>query len=608
MNINLKLTRLNPFLIVYTILVSLIIFNACKKHDFGSQIRSDSRIITKFFEHNANIDTTVKAIIESIKRQNDKRNFAVRLTNTAGYPVWNKSKVSIKDEKKQVFIPFVLENGNQTNAVLIARLSGRDTLYHLLYGAAYKKYGFDKKVKDRWTAREIFTAFAIFDKEIFGHEKFTVKDDRLLGSENNDPNNAPANVIMKDSIAEQNARVARIHYFEHTVTWVTCGECNNWAKTMTDECCNATYYTDVVVFWYDDGVGGGIRGEWGWYPPEGGGGGGGEPCPGCNWDNTNPCEEQDPNQPQFPCDQDWRPTVNADIFDYYDEWGYKHFETWLVTPGDYGKIENWRQNNIDTAGLDSCVRKVLDKLLNSDNMIGKILGKMERSNAYPLNIEQFDIRIQVGSLPPDQYGLTYPGHFNPTTQIFTDTIVLKDSLVMFGTELGIAKVLIHELIHSYMKSIFHRFFYNSYTSNQIAWMNADTMFNIYIDTLLARHTRLALNNWITTNVEYDHNLMADKLINQMSDILADIDDNRNTDEQYWGMNWGGLWESTTMDRHWKDYPVWPPNNPAPSNDSTRGLKYALTLARLDSIWRWSTREYKGGPLAKGRPKIPGGCY
>ncbi len=87
-------------------------------------------------------------------------------------------------------------------------------------------------------------------------------------------------------------------------------ECSGFVRTMTDPCCNATYYTNVVVFWFDlDGLGGG--GDWGWYVPEGGGGGGGTPCPGCNWDDTNPCEEQDPNQPQFPCDQDWQPTVSA---------------------------------------------------------------------------------------------------------------------------------------------------------------------------------------------------------------------------------------------------------------------------------------------------------
>gem|GEM_PF-6104694 len=295
---------------------------SCRKTDVeNQQVRSKIEIITKFFKHSTT-DTTLNAIIESIKRQNDKRDFVVRLTHDAGYPIWDEAKVSMKDDKKQVFIPFVLENAIQTNAILIARLSGGDTLYHLLYGAAYKKYGFDKDVKDRWTAREVFTAFAIFDKEIFGHEKFMVKDDRLLGADNNNINNAPLVVIMKDSIAEQNARTQRIWYFIHTVTWVICGECY-FAKTMTDPCCNATYYTDVLTFWFDDGVGGGPNYEWGWFPPEGGGGGGGVPCPGCNWDNTNPCEEQDPNQPQFPCDQDWRPVVNEvqEVFDVnnYDD-------------------------------------------------------------------------------------------------------------------------------------------------------------------------------------------------------------------------------------------------------------------------------------------------
>lgn len=582
--------------------------NSCKKNDFRKDNFFKDKILTKFFQHSTTIDPTVEAIMQSVKRQNDERDFVERLSKSAGYPLWDKAIVSQKDEKKQVFIPFVLEDGIQTKAILIARLSGGDTLYHLMYGAAYKKYGFDKNVKDRWTAREVFTAFAIFDKEIFGYKKFIVKDDRLLGADINITNNQPRVVILKDSIVEQNARVQTMRYYSHTTTWIECGVC--YVRTTVDEsCCNATYYTEVVTFWFDDGFGGGGE-DWGWYIPQGGGGGGGTPCPGCNWDYTNPCEEQDPNAPQFPCDQDWRPVINASMYDYYQEWGYQHFETWNMTPEDLTKIENWRNNNLDTVGLDSCVRKLLDKILSSDNLIGRLLGKMDRSNDFPLNIEKFKINIRVDTLSGGLVGKTKKGHFNSSTQVFTDTIILKDSLVMFGTQLAVAQTIIHELIHAYMKSIFHRFFYNSYTANEISGLNIDTLFNVYVDTLLARHTRFNLNNWISTNTEYDHNFMADKLINQMKEIIAYIDDNRNSDEFYWVYNWDGLGKTTTLRRYWPNFPAWAPTagSPAPSNDSTWGLRYAFTEARLDSLSRWANRENKGLSSAKGRPKIPGGCY
>lgn len=115
---------------------------------------------------------------------------------------------------------------------------------------------------------------------------------------------------MSDSVTEENARVQHIFYMKHTTTWMVCGTCPNRTSTFPEDCCNATYYEEVTIFWFDD-MAGGTGPEWGWYPPEGGGGYGGDPCPGCNWDNTNPCEEQDPNQPQFPCDQDWQPIVSA---------------------------------------------------------------------------------------------------------------------------------------------------------------------------------------------------------------------------------------------------------------------------------------------------------
>lgn len=127
------------------------------------------------------------------------------------------------------------------------------------------------------------------------------------------------------------------------------------------------------------------------------------------------------------------------------------------------------------------------------------------------------------------------------------------------------------------------------------------------------HTRENLRNWAISplNGEFQHNFMAQKLIQMLADAVSHVDDGRQPDEFYWGLTWtGSLMKSRTMKEHWPNHPTWPPTAgyPSPSNDSTRGLKYALTQVRLDSIRWWYNREMYDTANAKGRHKISTGCY
>ena len=107
--------------------------------------------------------------------------------------------------------------------------------------------------------------------------------------------------------------------------------------------------------------------------------------------------------------------------------------------------------------------------------------------------------------------------------------------------------------------------------------------------------------------------MADHMINAFAEACKNVDDARNSDEYYWLVSWLGLFGSRTIDFYWPNAFLsspnhWPPANPAPSNDSTWGLKYAFTQARLDSMRKYTNREFYNPSLGKGRQKQPGGCY
>lgn len=607
-----KLTILQKAIIsCFAVLTIIAVILSCRRHELGYEKISPEQ---KFFSVPGNTNPIVKEIAQKIFKQNQQYGFVNSLTGRVGYPVWDKSNVqkSLPDNhaagrtarvsNDYVYIPFVSEKGLST--ILVVGMSTTDTSYRLLYPEEYSTFDFNYTDTTKTNARDFFLLFARFENLVFGHEDFEIKDNRLFGLSGRPPVTATIRFTEGKGCESCNTGMMP-EIWQVCVTYSNPATCT--CPPEWEECDMCPVCADETC-WSGYAIGGGDGGGEGWDDEGGSGNGGGGGGGNTWWDD--PCEEDaDANGKVEPCDGivGWEPIIDVPS-PPYSQWGYKHFESWYISEEDYVKIENWRLNNIDTIGLDSCVRKILEKILGSDNLIGKILAKMERSNEFPLNIEKFRVKIMVDTLI-GAWGYTQRGYFNPSTQVFTDTIIIKDSLVMFGTELGVASTLIHELIHAYMKSIFHRFFYNGYTVNP-SGLGVDTLFNVYIDTLIARHTRLALNSWTRTNRQYDHNFMADKLIDRMKEMLAHIDDNRNTDEFYWSLIWSGLDSTTTMLRYWPNCPSWPPTSgaPSPSNDSTWGLRYALTEPRLDSLSRWISREKRGKSTAKGRPKIPGGCY
>jgi hypothetical protein len=488
-------------------------------------------------------------------------------------------------------------------------MSPEDSLFRLVYGSEYRRFGFDSTSNNyAWKAKNVYHLFTRFQKSIYNHQSFLITDGRIFGKDsswngvaNFDQNNSwqrlstlqPVTVCDINITCDPTCLRAFKSSSTNDVYWCGCPTVPNLCTTQWINVDPGAGSLPPVFYTTDIGSGGTADAQTWWVNPCPTGGGGGGPA---RMSVTEECSTSG-----------WVPLPTAGGV-LYRKLGYHHFETWDISGEDYGKIQYWRQNNIDTTGVDSCLRKVLDKLLGGNNLIGRILTKMDRSSLLPNNIEKFEITFRVDSLPTGVSGRTLPGHYNSTTRIFRDTIIIDDSLMMLGTELGVAHVVIHEVIHAYLKSIFHRYFYHNYTATQIGRMNYDTILNNYIDTLLSIHDRAGLNSWQSNNPEYEHNFMADKSLERMAEALKTLDNNRLSDEYYWILSWSGLWKTKTMTSHYSNYPAWPPTNPSPSEDSIRGLKYALTTARLDSIRKNVIDEIKGRPNAKGRPKIPGGCY
>lgn len=293
--------------IVVTATVLLI---ACKKNHIRSG-ESKKDITSQFFAVNQHTDPLVVSIVQSIQRQDRKRNFINRLVQKAGFARWDKAKVEFKEDKQMIFVPFVQEGKKQTRGILLVKLSGTDTLYHMLYNTQYGQYGFGKEGSEEWKAKDIFSAFILFDKELFGHTEFILSDKRIF----NGTDDHPRKVKIADVRTNQEARGSVVLPVTVWVTVIVCGTCQAKNGTGTDSqpfCCNASYYDMSITYWFDD-----ENDEWGWYPPQGGGGGGGgsvAPCPGCNWEDTNPCEVDQYGHILSFCDEYWEPVITQPGF------------------------------------------------------------------------------------------------------------------------------------------------------------------------------------------------------------------------------------------------------------------------------------------------------
>lgn len=572
----------------------LVIFITCRKIDYKRDEKFGFVDPTeKFFTVPGNTDLRVQVIVEKIKQQNSKYDFVKDLVKRVGLPVWNKSLVVAPSQHSKLlsdssvtflYIPFASDS--TVNASLIVRTTIGDTSFRLLNNFDYSDFGFDSTTNN-WNAKNVFHLFTIFEREIFNHTVFKILDSRLFPSPDTN-------------------RATIVHLKKNNLTW----DRQSLLSEITD-----CQWVDVCFGpdWYEDWCGGGcstdceyythtelsctiVWSEGGGSPPGGGGGGTTWWPPVCGVGGVS-------------CGPQGWTTFNTSNFQAnYISQGYRHFETWEMSSADLSRISNWKNNNIDTIGLDSCARKIIDKLIDGDNLIGRILAKMDNARPHRTDIEKYKLTILVDSVGSGNTAEAGGGTLYPGSGYFVDTIRVNPAFLKRASELAIAQSILHEIIHSYLAAIFTRYSYGGYTISQIQSMSIDSLFSEYVDTLISFHTALDLQNWQNNNPQYDHNFMADKLLERMASALSHVDGFRNSQEYYWELAWAGLHQTKTWQFYHNNYPGWPPSNPAPSNDSTWGLKYAFTTARIDSIITHLYNEQTDTAKAKGRHRVIGGCF
>ncbi len=609
------LTKKLTYLFVAVVIFSATLFYACTKIDYESN--SDFHNIEKFYKGSES-SPLLKRIAEKIKQKGVDANFIKQY----GYPVWDKVIINQNKTNAQarstesgdtiVIIPLVEENENQVGSFIEAEVNSEIEL-GFYDDSEYKEYPYSLDYSGaEMTAEQYALIFMALTKDIFGTNEYKILDSNLFRFEKNGEFYTAAKLRPVEIQTNGWLTSIRMCYWvwvekenpgflpenNGLVEELQCQTLYNW---------NGGGSTGTGGDWPTTGEGGGTSGS----------GGGSNPNPGSNGGGSNGGS----NPPRI---KGWIPAEDEDDVNWVK--GSRDLEHWYTSPDDAVKVSNWLRDNIDTVKLDSCRRIILNRLLNTNgqNLLGKLLTKSDKATDQETYLEDFNIKYissDTFSATSNTLGEFSQQVYDPNTGRFVAYVNLNNKKMNTATDIMVANVIIHETIHAYMAFILSRLNDNkpnSLTPEQIASLGFSEIFSSYVDTLVRRDSIIGIDyNDINNDDQYDHNYMTNNIINRMSDVLKEFDNNRlsnilgsNTagDEYYWTLTWGGLYWTETFKNCWFNYPSTPIVNAAVNEDDKNGLKYALTSQRLININNRDRNETLGNADSKGNKPISGGCY
>ncbi|MGB4776182.1 MAG: hypothetical protein WBP45_13485 [Daejeonella sp.] len=598
-----------PFRFLCLLVLFIIGVYSCTRLD----LLPNQNLGAKVLELPVGSDRILYRIANALDKQDKQFKFLDKFAKKEGIPKWSFAEIASQgliisqantansvttDEAGDtlVLIPLVLSNAEFVNGFISCKVN--DTVSFKLFRASdYVGYGFDSTQSNGLSAKKLALKLMNFEKNIFNHSTYRVNDKRIFGKKANGEEVRIVRIKPKNAsttsqlITITECITVEVPNDEGQIVGVAPGEDYEWV--IEDEVCTTSYI---------------------WYAVEGSGGGTGTAGTGGgdnnnNWYNGGPCGDE-----PCPGGGSGSGTSGNGAWTTYTIKGSEHLDTWQITTEDNDKKNYWKANNIDKSGLDTCTKKILEKIaenLKFDDVLGRILTKLDRSIGEPNNLEKFNVAIKIEQTGQSS-GQAKNFNYNYTTQVFSCDIVLDSLMLVEATDVQIAQTLIHEMIHAYMKSLLKRV-RAGVTFDQIKQMGYDSVFNEYIDTLVARDKRTLVT--IEQDRQYDHNYMTNKLIEILASAIEKFDNSAQTNKRnYWYLSWGGLQRTRVWQKYWPNIidpdvtKRWPPLYPAPSEDSTQGLKYAFTLQRLDTMYHVLRNEETGSPSAIGKKRIPGGCY
>lgn len=484
----------------------------------------------------------MKAIAETMKKNNDTLKFAETLIKNAGYLRWDKARVQtsarlVRTEGGEepvdttlLFVPFTL--GNSTSAVLTVAInffSARDTAYNIVYPQHYQQYGFDTTLPRRaWNSRHVFNMFAAFDNDIFETDSFDVYDGRIF-AKNQDDTLRVKMITNTNGWGGQNRNTNSINpeFWQTDCTdfYVCAGLPNAESRTVVTDIVAVCGFISVCNTWWVEGGGGSgsggySSGDQGPFTYPGGGGGGGTPGGLADLPNIPIC----PVAPRMatenidPCSPGWLPVPP------------RNGNT--TTLNQQAKL--WDDSIIIDYTVRPCTEAVLNQIRGLDSgTIAKIIKNLSGS------LPGFDWEIrEVSQLYGSHANANAQTDYSPGSPINHSITYLNQAKLHSATNISLARTIIHESVHAFM----YDYFYNA---PNISTATRDSILGLSYGKILKQFIKHKYN---VTDDNIFHRLMVINFKNDIKNALKTLCPIMNINpsdlEEYCNdLAWGGL-EST----------------------------------------------------------------
>lgn len=264
-----------------------------------------AKVEERFFNANRSTDPTENALVEFIKRKNNKERFVEKTVKQIGFPRWNKIITPVASKSTHLqesdtsviyYIPFVEDAENSVNAAMVIKATASDTTFGYLCDWQYaQKENSSNSIKDPAEYYAVF--FMALDRHVFGHKEFTITDPNLFKN----GNNIARSLSFSDSAGSKSGLADLLEPMEvcndiRTYYTLCAYPGNEKCTPNCDQCWECTGVLETDYCWtewiYTSGGGGGSGGS----GTGGGGSGNNPPDPppgngGSGWNpNPPPCD------------------------------------------------------------------------------------------------------------------------------------------------------------------------------------------------------------------------------------------------------------------------------------------------------------------------------
>jgi hypothetical protein len=182
----------------FTFFLVVLLFS-CRKEQASVSIPQEM-VADRFFNEHRTNSTEEKQLIDYLSRLNEKKDFINKTVERIGFPHWDKlvkysflsnssgrvasnstGSSSKQDSATNYIIPFARDTQNNVNAAMFIKTDKGDTSISYLCDWQYSKFRTPAQISQ---ANDIAMFFMLFDRKVYGHEKFDVLDSALFRKDN----------------------------------------------------------------------------------------------------------------------------------------------------------------------------------------------------------------------------------------------------------------------------------------------------------------------------------------------------------------------------------------------------------------------------------------